>query len=82
MNPTLLKQLIYQAHVAAYRVHEQLDPVGYASDRPTPPQIVFEQFAELIVKECARLVNDNDHEGSTLGDRLLFDHFGVTPDET
>lgn len=38
-----------------------------------------EKFAELIVRECARLVNENDHEGSTLGDRLLFEHFGVKP---
>jgi hypothetical protein len=39
--------------------------------------IVRGKFAELIVKECARIVNDNDCEGSIVGDGMLFEHFGV-----
>ena len=35
------------------------------------------KFAELIIRECAAIVNDNNFAGSTLGDRLLFEHFGV-----
>lgn len=35
------------------------------------------KFAELIVRKCARIVNDNDFDGSTLGDRLLFEEFGI-----
>jgi hypothetical protein len=35
------------------------------------------KFAELIVRECARIVNENDCEGSIVGDGMLFEHFGV-----
>lgn len=34
-------------------------------------------LVELIVRECARIVDENDFAGSTMGSRLLFDHFGV-----
>lgn len=37
----------------------------------------LEKFAELIVRECAQIVNDNDFAGSTMGNRLLFEHFGI-----
>jgi hypothetical protein len=37
----------------------------------------LEKFAELIVRECARIVNENDFEGSIVGDGMLFEHFGV-----
>ena len=37
----------------------------------------YEKFAELIVQECAKIVNDNDFAGSTMGNRLLFEHFGI-----
>jgi hypothetical protein len=36
-----------------------------------------QKFAELIVRECARIVNENDCEGSIVGDGMLFEHFGV-----
>jgi hypothetical protein len=41
------------------------------------PSYDYEKFAELIVKECAKIVNENDCEGSTVGDGMLFEHFGV-----
>ena len=37
----------------------------------------LEKFAELIVRECANIVNDNYFHGSSVGDRMLFEHFGV-----
>lgn len=37
----------------------------------------LERLAKLIVLECAQLVNDNNFAGSTLGDRLFFEHFGI-----
>ena len=41
-------------------------------------ELRFEKkFAELIVRECARIVNENDCEGSIVGDGMLFEHFGV-----
>lgn len=42
-------------------------------------ELIFskEKFAELIVRECAKIVNDNDCEGSIVGDGMLFEHFGV-----
>jgi hypothetical protein len=41
------------------------------------PDVFKEKFAELIVRECARIVNENDCEGSIVGDGMLFEHFGV-----
>jgi hypothetical protein len=41
------------------------------------PDVFKEKFAELIVRECARIVNENDCEGSIVGDGMLFKHFGV-----
>lgn len=35
------------------------------------------KFAELIIRECAAVVNKNDFEGSGLGNSLLFEHFGI-----
>jgi hypothetical protein len=40
-------------------------------------RIDLEKFAELIVRRCARIVNQNDFEGSALGDRLLYPNFGI-----
>ena len=44
--------------------------VGYFSG------IGIEKFAELIVKECAVFVENDDYRGITLADRLK-QHFGV-----
>jgi hypothetical protein len=40
-----------------------------------------EKFAELIVRECAQIVNDNEFAGSTTGNQLLFEHFGIEKQE-
>jgi hypothetical protein len=37
----------------------------------------LEKFAEMIVRECAKIVNENDCEGSIVGDGMLFEYFGV-----
>ncbi len=37
----------------------------------------YKKFAELLIRECAQIVNDNDCEGSIVGDGMLFEHFGV-----
>lgn len=42
------------------------------SDQPLPQFI----FAELIVKECAIFIENDDYRGVTLADRLK-QHFGV-----
>jgi hypothetical protein len=36
-----------------------------------------DRFAELIVKECANVVNDNYSHGSSVVYKILFEHFGV-----
>jgi hypothetical protein len=57
---------------------EQARDWGYAEHSGYTAQLLFEQkFAELIVRECANVVNDNDFHGSSVGDRMLFEHFGV-----
>jgi hypothetical protein len=48
-------------------------PEFYLTNCPS----ALEKFAELIVRECAQIVNDNDCEGSIVGDGMLFEHFGV-----
>ena len=52
--------------------------LNYDGEEVLPQIKVFHRkLAELIVIECARVVNDNNFAGSTLGDRLLFEHFGI-----
>jgi hypothetical protein len=47
------------------------------ANNPSQATLFKTKFAELIVKECARIVNENDCEGSIVGDGMLFEHFGV-----
>jgi hypothetical protein len=47
------------------------------ANNPSQATLFKTKFAELIVRECARIVNDNDCEGSIVGDGMLFEHFGV-----
>jgi len=71
-----IKQLVKQAggHISirnlASNPVQHIESVELWDDR-------IEKFAELIVRECARIVNDNDCEGSIVGDGMLYEHFGV-----
>ncbi len=67
-----IKELIEQATI---RGEEYLP----GNDGHPTPTFYFdkEKFAELIVRECAKIVNENDCEGSIVGDGMLFEHFGV-----
>ena len=47
------------------------------ANNPSQATLFKTKFAELIVRECAQIVNDNDCEGSIVGDGMLFEHFGV-----
>ena len=40
-------------------------------------EVDLEKFAELIVRECANVVNDNYSHGSSVVYKILFEHFGV-----
>ncbi len=70
MNERMLK-LYKQAQVP----HTAIDPSNNMPYETTT--FSAEKFAELIVRECAQIVNDNDCEGSIVGDGMLFEHFGV-----
>jgi hypothetical protein len=67
------------------RIRELAEQAGhryYPSSNSGPLRVEYltpelEKFAELIVRECARIVNENDCEGSIVGDGMLFEHFGV-----
>jgi len=61
------------------RIKELAEQAGCKAfvDEYAPFKQEFEKFAELIVRECARIVNENDCEGSIVGDGMLFEHFGV-----
>jgi len=47
------------------------------ANNPSQATLFKTKFAELIVRECARIMNENDCEGSIVGDGMLFEHFGV-----
>jgi len=56
----------------------QWDTLPSGARTPDHESVVkAKKFAELIVRECAQIVNDNDCEGSIVGDGMLFEHFGV-----
>jgi len=76
MNSELIRKLAGEAYVAASLELQFADAATWYSDRVPTSEQVHLKFAELIVRECARVVNDNNFAGSNLGDRLLFDHFG------
>jgi hypothetical protein len=65
MNKELFRTLLWRASEGYNDIWSQVDPE------------VLENFAELIVRECAKIVNDNNFAGSTMGNRLLFEHFGI-----
>jgi len=65
MNKELFRTLLWRASEGYNDSWSAVDPE------------VLENFAELIVRECAKIVNDNNFAGSTLGDRLLFPYFGI-----
>ena len=67
-----IKQLMIQA-----TVREPYYPAGNDGHPEYMTYVSQEKFAELIVRECAQIVNDNDCEGSIVGDGMLFEHFGV-----
>ena len=77
MNELLVKELAKEAQEAVDARWEKEGHPPY----PEAHRIFIEErdkkFAELIVRKCARIVNDNDFDGSTLGDRLLFEEFGI-----
>jgi hypothetical protein len=77
MNSDRITQLARQAYMQACAELQQTDIARWYSDRGPPSELVNQKFAELIIRECAQLVNQNDHDSSTLGDRLLFEHFGI-----
>ncbi len=77
MNKELISKLSSQAYEDACVELQFADTATWYSDRGPTQERVNEKFAELIVQECARVVNDNNFAGSTLGDRLLFEHFGI-----
>lgn len=80
MNRDRITQLAGQAYVQACVELQQTDIARWCSDRGPDSELVNQKFAELIVRECAQLVNDNDYKDSTLGNRLLFGHFGIHAD--
>ncbi len=76
MNSQQIDDLADQAWCYA-NYHDGLDE-DLLHGRALPPTVRFHRkLAELIIRECAQVVNDNNYLGSTLGDRLLFDYYGI-----
>jgi hypothetical protein len=56
----------------------QWDTLPSGAKTPDYESVVnAKKFAELIVKECANVVNDNYSHGSSVVYKILFEHFGV-----
>lgn len=72
-----IKQLAEQALMSTM-VHDQMyRPEGYAH---AVSKQFADEFAELIVKECAKIADDgfgSDHFGSGIAGYQLLQHFGV-----
>jgi len=58
----------------AEQATRRYDRLGYEIPFATPD---LEVFAQLIIRECAQLVNDNDYQDSVVVNRILFEHFGI-----
>lgn len=74
-----IQELARQADAYAW---QQIDE---GADYDTQPQFFAEKFAELIVRECAKVARDTDLEDVEGGDsevlraakRQILEHFGV-----
>ena len=67
MKPKLLEDLYAEA--------KQSTKVGRMN---APMGVVAEKFAELIVRECAKLVEDNiDPQNAWITPAFIKEHFGV-----
>ena len=83
MNSELIRDLFNKATFDQTRlvdgVYHPYIPLQYGGEpmRFSITEEQYQKFAELIIRECAAIVNDNNFAGSTLGDRPLFEHFGV-----
>ncbi len=40
----------------------------------------IKRFAKSLILECAKVINNNDFGGSTIGTNLLASHFGIDLD--
>jgi hypothetical protein len=63
---------------------QELSDIAYKNHLARNPNSSFgrrsdydKEFAELIVRECANVVNDNYSHGSSVVYKILFEHFGV-----
>jgi hypothetical protein len=66
-----IKSLIERAEYQAKKQSGYEDWEVYV---PPDPQVVFEKFAELIVRECAKVLWDSN---DILGEYRIKKHFGV-----
>lgn len=69
-----IKQLAEQAFEESSKELAVTDPACYYSDKGPDIDIVFEKFAELIIRECARVTFKGTGPRSALN---ILEHFGV-----
>lgn len=86
MNTDRIQRLAGQAYVQACLELQQADPAQWYSDRGPPQELVNQKFAELIIRECAQLFED-DGAMSSMSEYVhnnrckdtILTHFGVQP---
>jgi hypothetical protein len=86
MNVDRIKSLAGQAYVQACLELQQADPAQWCSDRGPPQELVNQKFAELIIRECAQLFEDDgmmssmaEHVHNNRCKDTILSHFGVQP---
>ena len=77
MNERIEKLALQAKEYADTKYSKLVSTSRWGDCVPGIRELYTEKFAELIVRECAQIVNDNDCEGSIVGDGMLFEHFGV-----
>lgn len=56
------------------------DSAHFSTGATSVHALEIERFAKLLILECAKVVNNNDFDGSTIGTNLLASHFGIDLD--
>ena len=76
MNNVLLNKIAAEANKYAFSIHPQRNMYNEPANPAAFQKTRELKLIELVVREAAQAMSDNDFEGSHLGNVIL-DHFGI-----